>query len=115
MKPLRALLLLLGIVCAVQLFCMRYVTWYGSPEGDLTQLTLGCPWSPWFEREVRDGVVNMRVNPLSWSTLFGLAALGCFLAYARLRTYPPFNRDAESSERSADVPSGDAGCRKPSR
>jgi len=88
MKAPRLVLLIVGIACTVVFLSVSYRHTITN-DSDVSELRIGFEPSPWFRRtrqEARDGVrVSSEFNLISWSSVFGLAAVGSFLGYARLR------------------------------
>ena len=98
MKIARLLLLIVGIACAVVTVSFSQ-SWNMDGTSSVTELRIGYEPSPWFRREVRDGVSEYEVNFLSGSVLFALGAVASFWAYARL------GRLSENSNRGEIAPS----------
>jgi hypothetical protein len=87
-RGIRALLLVIGIVCAV-IFVSVFAEVYRTPAGNEVRWAIGFEPSPWLVYERRPAGSNVSVEPLSWSWLFGAAALVAFRLYHRTGRQAP--------------------------
>jgi hypothetical protein len=84
MERLRIALLLIGTVCSFSLISVSRES-VTIANRTVSELRVGVPFSPWYHRVNRDGVVTWNLGLLSLSTLMAIVAAGCFIGYARLR------------------------------
>jgi hypothetical protein len=86
MRALRFLLLIVAIACIAVVVFVRH-DYQTTPGGDVieSRMRIGLPPSPWYERVERGGAVTSVFSPASWSSVFGIAAVGSFVGYAWLR------------------------------
>jgi hypothetical protein len=86
MKRLRISLLIVAILCLSQIAWFRYHVRHGQGgEVLVSELTLGWPSSPWYNRLEQVGGATVNIYPFSWTTLIALAGLGCLVSFFWLR------------------------------
>lgn len=82
-RVIRVVLLVFGLVCAVVFFSVNGTVRPG-PTGDETHWVIGFQPSPWLRYDHAPDGFQLLIVPLSWSWLFGAAALLAFNFYHRL-------------------------------
>jgi hypothetical protein len=84
----RNVLLVVGVACVVVFFSV-FVEVYRTPAGEEIRWAIGFQPSPWLVSERRPTDSNVYVEPMSWSWLFGAAALVAFRLYHRAARQSP--------------------------
>jgi hypothetical protein len=86
-RVVRVVLLVVGLGCAVVFFSVNGTVRPG-PAGDETHWVIGFQPSPWLRYDHGADGFQLLIVPLSWSWLFGAAALVAFNLYHRLGRRP---------------------------